>query len=53
MTEIRSRPGGRVLPKITMTDSQWPAPDGWVKMQHGVNVRYIGTSAVGIGLFTR
>ena len=36
MTEVMSAPGGQII-RVTMTDSRWPAADGWVKMAQNVN----------------
>ena len=38
MEQARSNSGaGRVLTRIAMNDSRWPAEEGWVKMQQNVN----------------
>lgn len=36
MTQVRSAPGGRVIP-VAMTDARWPASAGWVKVSQRVN----------------
>jgi hypothetical protein len=45
MEEAQSNPtAGRVLTRITMSDSRWPAEEGWVKMQQnvrGVTIHYV------------
>lgn len=44
MEEVRTAPGGTALTKLTLTDTRWPASEGWVKMQqtvNGVNIHYV------------
>jgi hypothetical protein len=50
MEAVQSDPAaGRVLP-ITMTDSRWPASEGWVKMAQyvgGVDIHYVYNTTTG------
>ncbi len=48
---IHSLAAGSVVPlKGGMTDSRWPATDGWVKMRHNVNgveIHYVRNTRTG------
>ena len=49
MTQVRSNPGGVVLP-VRMTDPRWPATDGWIKMAqnvNGVDIHYVRNTITG------
>ena len=37
MEEVVSSPAGQQLTRVVMSDAQWPAADGWVKMSQNVN----------------
>jgi hypothetical protein len=53
--EAASNPGaGKPLIRIVMTDSRWPASEGWVKMQMTfgsgedmINVHYVRNTVTG------
>lgn len=50
MEEVRSNPAGVQLRNITMSNSRWPAADGWAKMQqivNGVNIHYVENTVTG------
>jgi hypothetical protein len=49
MTQVRSAPGGRVIP-VTMADARWPASAGWVKVSQRVNgaeIHYVRNTVTG------
>jgi Pretoxin HINT domain len=52
MKEANSNPtAGRIITRITMSDSRWPADEGWVKMQQNVNgviIHYVYNTETGV-----
>lgn len=50
MPGVRSAPGGSAIPKLFLTDTRWPATEGWVKIQqvvNGANVHYVRNPTTG------
>ncbi len=51
MSQARSNPtAGNVIRSVIMTDSRWPATQGWVKMSqniNGVEIRYVRNTIAG------